>query len=87
MQIAPTADLAPFVGTPVDVTYRLNGRTHVAHVVVAELHHGATASPGYGLEGGVHGCANYLTLNGQRRVESSWFYWPYNGLTITAAGV
>lgn len=87
MNVTPTTDLTPLLGVPVDVTYRLDGqtRTHYVTVVPDELHHGATDSGRYGLKDGVRGCARYLIVNGQRSDDVSWFYWPYDGLTIQRA--
>lgn len=89
MNITPSADLTTVVGVPADVCYQLTNRygtrLHTATVVIDEAHHGDTARPGFGLENGVRGRAVFRTVNGQRAYGSSWFYWPYDGLTITAA--
>lgn len=89
MQITAATDLAQFVGIPTDVVYQLTERqrvtTHHVTVVIDEIHHGEGTRPGYGLEEGVHGRAVYRTVNGQPACGSSWFFWPYDGLSVVPA--
>lgn len=85
--ITPTTDLGQFVGVTSNVTHRVAGNPAnvdgIAHVtvVIREAHHGATTSGRYGLDDGVSGCADYYDTRGGR-TGSSYFYWPYDGLTI-----
>ncbi len=89
MTITPTTDLAPFIGVTTNVTFVLDGNpfhngVQHATVVIRDVHHGATSSGRYGLDHGVYGCADYFAPDG-RRIYSSYFYWPYDGLKVEAA--
>ncbi len=85
--ITPTTDLAQFVGVTTHVTHRVDGNPAnvdgIAHITVRirEAHHGATTSGRYGLADGILGCADYYDTHGGR-TGSSYFYWPYDRLTI-----
>lgn len=80
--VTPTTDLRPLVGVPVQAHYRLTrpDRTCVATGVIHELRHGADTRPDCGLTNGVAGRMTVRTAAGDR---STWFWWPYTGLTIT----
>lgn len=83
MNITPSTDLTEVIGRPVSVKFQSNGSLHALDGTITELFHGATSTrPEFKLEDGVRGHGRF-THNGT--VHSSWFYWPYDGLTLDLA--